>query len=346
MFVALLFILMVSMAAFSFLKNERPTTRSLVFMGTVGIITLMAALRPLGIDKDSLQYYSYYLGQFDDIVEPSFILIRDLVQLTLDDVQGVFIAYALLAIPLKCFVFTKLSDEYFLLLAVYMSNFLILHDMTQIRVGAAMAFIFLGFYCLTKEQKWLCTLFVLVATFFHVSAILLLVMVFFSNKDLKMYYRVILAIIPCLAFASVLFDVDLISLIPFDFVQDKLKIYEEIKDNGTADVEKVNIFNAGIMVKMAVYYFVLWKYDTIKPHCDYLPLLLKLFALSYICLGVFNFIAVFATRISELYGFVEILMVPLIIHAIEPKWTGRIFVLIYTVGIFLLNVVYADLLTF
>ena len=70
---------MVSMAAFSFLKNERPTTRSLVFMGTVGIITLMAALRPLGIDKDSLQYYSYYLGQFDDIVEPSFILIRVLV---------------------------------------------------------------------------------------------------------------------------------------------------------------------------------------------------------------------------------------------------------------------------
>ena len=39
-------------------------------------------------------------------------------------------------------------------------------------------------------------------------------------------------------------------------------------------------------------------------------------------------------------------MVPLIIHAIEPKWTGRVFVLIYTVGIFLLNVVYADLLTF
>ena len=345
MFVALLFLLLVGMAAFSYLEDERPSTRALVYMGAVGIITLMAALRPLGIDKDSLQYYSYYLGQFDDIVEPSFILISDIVRATLDDVRGIFIVYALLAIPLKCFVFTKLSNEYFLLLVVYMSNFMVLHDMTQIRVGVAMAFVFLAFYFQTQSNRWASLLLILVSTYFHVSAILLVVMLFFGNKELKTYYRIILAFIPCFAFASVLFNVDLISLIPFDFVQDKLRIYEEIKDNGTADVEKVNIFNAGIMMKMAVYYFVLWKYNTLKAHCSYLPLLLKLFALSYVCLGVFNFIAVFATRISELYGFVEILMVPLIVHAFEPKWAGRTFVLLYAVGIFLLNVVYAQLLT-
>ena len=344
MFVALLFILMVSMAAFSFLKNERPTTRSLVFMGTVGIITLMAALRPLGIDKDSLQYYSYYLGQFDDIVEPSFILIRDLVQLTLDDVQGVFIAYALLAIPLKCFVFTKLSDEYFLLLAVYMSNFLILHDMTQIRVGAAMAFIFLAFYFQIQGKRWISFLLICVSIFFHVSAALMLCLPLLPNKDLKMWHRWVLAGIPFLAFSTVLFQIDLISLIPFDFVQDKLTIYDGIKDSKGA--ETVNLFNSDIMVKMMVFYFLLWKYTIIKPYCSYLPLLLQLFVISYVCLGVFNFSAVFASRISELFCFVEILMVPLIIHAIEPKWIGRLFVLFYVIGIFLLNVVYAGLLTY
>ena len=105
MFVALLFHLLVGMAAFSYLEDERPSTRALVYTGAVGIITLMAALRPLGIDKDSLQYYSYYLGQFDDIVEPSFILISDIVRATLDDVRGIFIVYALLAIVLGWTVF-------------------------------------------------------------------------------------------------------------------------------------------------------------------------------------------------------------------------------------------------
>ena len=68
--------------------------------------------------------------------------------------------------------------------------------------------------------------------------------------------------------------------------------------------------------------------------------------MSYVCLGVYNFLAVLACRINELFGFVEILMVPLIIHAISPKYVARVLLLIYMVGIFLLNVMYAELLKF
>ena len=59
-----------------------------------------------------------------------------------------------------------------------------------------------------------------------------------------------------------------------------------------------------------------------------------------------NFIAVFAARVSELFLFVEILMVPLIVYAIRPQWVGRVLISIYIIGIFLLNVVYAGLLNF
>jgi hypothetical protein len=37
-------------------------------------------------------------------------------------------------------------------------------------------------------------------------------------------------------------------------------------------------------------------------------------------------------------------MVPLIIYAITPKWVGRVFVMIYTIGIFVGNLVFAELL--
>ena len=346
MFVAILTFLLLLTAAFSFLVDERPMVRWVVFTLVVVVLTLMAGLRPIGIDKDSWQYYAYYLGKFDDMVEYSFILISDIVRVAFGDVRGVFFIYALIAIPLKCYVFTKLSNEIFLLLGVYMSNFLILHDMTQIRVGAAMAFIFLGFYYLTQGRRWPCFFLILIATAFHVSAILMLAILIFRNVELRSWHRIVLALIPFLALTSVFFDVNVSTLIPIEFIQSKLEVYEDLKEKGLVEAEKINIFNAAIMLKIAVYYFLLWKYDVVKQYCPYLTLLLKIFALSYVCLGVFNFLAVLACRINELFGFVEILMVPLIIHAISPKYVARVLLLIYMVGIFLLNVMYADLLKF
>ena len=346
MFVAILTFLLLLTAAFSFLVDERPMVRWVVFTTLVVVLTLMAGLRPIGIDKDSWQYYAYYLGKFDDMVEYSFILISDIVRVAFGDVRGVFFIYALIAIPLKCYVFTKLSNEIFLLLGVYMSNFLILHDMTQIRVGAAMAFIFLGFYYLTQGRRWPCFFLILIATAFHVSAVLMLAILIFRNVELRSWHRIVLALIPFLALTSVFFDVNVSTLIPIEFIQSKLEGYEDLKEKGLVEAEKINIFNAAIMLKIAVYYFLLWKYDVVKQYCPYLTLLLKIFALSYVCLGVFNFLAVLACRINELFGFVEILMVPLIIHAISPKYVARVLLLIYMVGIFLLNVMYAELLKF
>ena len=346
MFVAILLFLLLLTAAFSFVVDERPMVRWVVFTLVVVVLTLMAGLRPIGIDKDSWQYYAYYLGKFDDMVEYSFILISDIVRVAFGDVRGVFFIYALIAIPLKCYVFTKLSNEIFLLLGVYMSNFLILHDMTQIRVGAAMAFIFLGFYYLTQGRRWPCFFLILIATALHVSAVLMLAILIFRNVELRSWHRIVLALIPFLALTSVFFDVNVSTLIPIEFIQSKLEVYEDLKEKGLVEAEKINIFNAAIMLKIAVYYFLLWKYDVVKQYCPYLTLLLKIFALSYVCLGVFNFLAVLACRINELFGFVEILMVPLIIHAISPKYVARVLLLIYMVGIFLLNVMYAELLKF
>lgn len=344
MFVFVLLSLLALVVAFSFVDDEQALAKGIVYICVVAILTLMAGLRPIGIDKDSMQYYGYYLGHFDELVEYTFILISDIVRSTIGDVRGVFLIYALIAIPLKGFVFARLSREAFLLLAVYMSNFLILHDMTQIRVGAAMAFIFLGFYYFTQGRRWPFFALILIATTFHVSAILMLCVLVFRNRELSKRMRIVLAFVPLLACTSVFFDINISTFIPFDFVQEKLQIYEDLKDKGAVDVEKINIFNAAIMLKLATYYFLLWKYDQVKDHCPYLPLLLKIFALSYVCLGAFNFIAVFAARISELFLFVEILMVPLIIHAIEPRWMARVFVILYTLAIFCLNVFYAELL--
>jgi len=344
MFIAVLFILMLLMVAFSFLEDERPIVKWSVYMTAVIIITLMAGLRPIGIDKDSLNYLGYYWGTSDDIVENSFLYIAEFVRYVFDDVQWIFIIYALIAIPLKCFAFTKLSNEVFLVLAVYMCNFMILHDMTQIRIGAGMAFVFWGFYYLIQGKRWPFVILTLVASFLHVSALLLLLIVFFRNNELKKWHRIVMAIIPLVTLLTVSVNIDVVALIPFDFIQSKLQIYEELRDSGVAGDERLNLLNAASLLKLLVFYLLLWKYDLLKEKCSYLTLLLKTYVLSYFCLGIFSFMAILATRVSEVFGFVEILMIPLIVHLFEPKWLARIFVLVFVVGIFLLNIVYAQLL--
>lgn len=344
MFVAVLFILMLLMVTFSFFEEERPLVRWLVFISAVIIVTLMAGLRPIGIDKDSYNYVGYYWGTSDETVENSFLYISTLVRTLFDDVQWVFIIYALIAIPLKCFVFTKLSNDFFLLMAVYMCNFMMLHDMTQIRIGAAMAFVFLGFYYLVNDRKLSFILLTIIASFFHISAILILLILLFRNNEMKVWHRIVLAVIPFITFLTVALNIDIVTLIPFDFIQSKLAIYEQLRDKGITGDEKVNLLKPALLVKLTAYYFVLWKYNILKEYCPYLTRLLKIFAFSYFCYGLLSFMPILAQRVNELFCFVEICMVPLIIYAITPKWVGRVFVMIYTIGIFVGNLVFAELL--
>jgi hypothetical protein len=187
---------------------------------------------------------------------------------------------------------------------------------------------------------------VLIAALFHYSAIVTLVLLLFRNKELKTWMLIILWLLPIGTLAYGMLNIDIISLLPIDYLQERLEVYESLRDKGLAGDEKLNLLNAAIVLKLMVYYFLLWKYNIIKEKCSYLPLALQSFAISYLCLGLFSFLAVLGARMSEIFCFVEILMIPLIIHAFEPKWVGRLFVLIYAVGIFLINVMYAGLLRF
>lgn len=346
MFVFVVFCILLCVASFSFLEDETKKTEITIYAFVVLLLTLLAGFRPVGIDKDSLQYYGYYVNGTNDFVEYSFIIISDVSKFLFSDVRGVFVLYALFAIPLKCFVFTKLSNDYFLLIAVYISNFYVLHDLTQIRTGVAVAFVFYGFYFLINDKKWLFLILTLIASLFHYSAFIAFILIFLKNKELSLTYRIVLAALPIITFACGMLNIDIITLLPIEYLQERLEVYEELRDKGVAGDEELNLLNAAILLKLTVYYFLLWKYDIVKERCKYLPIILKIFALSYLCFGLFSFLAVLASRVSEFYCFVEILMVPLIIYAFEPKWVGRLFVLIYVVGIFLLNVVYAELLMF
>jgi hypothetical protein len=151
-------------------------------------------------------------------------------------------------------------------------------------------------------------------------------------------------VIPFITFLAVALNIDIVSLIPFDFIQSKLQIYENLRDKGITGDEKVNLLKPALIVKLMAYYLVLWKYNVLKEYCPYLTRLIKIFAFSYFCYGLLSFMPILAQRVNELFCFVEICMVPLLIHSVAPRWAGRVFVLVYTIGIFVGNLVFAELL--
>ena len=58
-------------------------------------------------------------------------------------------------------------------------------------------------------------------------------------------------------------------------------------------------------------YILLWKYDVIKEKTSIISLLLKIYALSIVSLIVLTPLPVLSFRVSELYGVVEIILIPL-----------------------------------
>lgn len=86
---------------------------------------------------------------------------------------------------------------WFVPIIVYLSFIFQLHEMTQIRTGV-MSGLFLLAIQPIAERKWVKALLLIgIGAFFHISALVLIPLVFLSNKDMSLKSRMIwMAIVP------------------------------------------------------------------------------------------------------------------------------------------------------
>ena len=147
---------------------------------TIGAaLIILAATREIGIDPDSENYENAFLHHYSsttaDMVEYSFILISQIIQLFSNDVHYLFLFYAIFGVTLKFVAFRKLCEFWFLPLVVYISYYYIFHELMQIRTG-----IMAGMFLLA---------------IFHYSALALLPLLFLSNKPMSTIQRTLWALI-------------------------------------------------------------------------------------------------------------------------------------------------------
>lgn len=138
--------------------------------------------QPLGVSRD---YHGYDLF-FDEVradgwsvfalarFEPGFILASYLGTLVFASNLAVYSAIAALAVALKAFVIRAFSRGGFavpVLVVLYATRWMILHELTQLRAAVAAAFVLLAFLCLQKGRKLLAIAACGAALLFHYTSV-------------------------------------------------------------------------------------------------------------------------------------------------------------------------------
>jgi len=343
--VILIIILFVSVSFLSF-QNFKQNDIKLLFFLIVTLLFLLDAFRPKQFDRD----YLTYLNMYDDInniafykVELSFALIAKTVKTIFNQPLFLFIIYAFLGVTLKCIAIKQLSNFLLLSLLIYISNFYLLHELTQIRAGVATGFMLIAIKPMFERNLKLFLLYALLAFLFHYSAILIFFLWFLPIRNINYWiYALLIPVAYILYFCNISFTA-LSELIPFEVMQNKIYHYKIFTEKNNL---QINVFNVQHLSRCCLSFLFLWMFPLLKYCNKYVPILLQLYIWGTAAFIFFSDLPVFAFRISELLLCVEIILVPCIYYIIKQKQIAVIIICGLGLGVFLINIFHTKLFIF
>ena len=297
----------------------------------IGIIMILCAgLRPVGFDRDSKNYESFFLhpdsGLSEISVEPLFLALCKILYFFYPDVQLLLFFFACFGVIIKFWAIRKITPLFFLPLVIYFSNFFLLHEVTQIRAGIVSGLFLLSVPYLCDGKKIIPLCLVLLGALFHYSSLALLPLLFLNNNPIQPKFKMVWACIVPICFILYALDLDLLTTVPIPYVTDKVESYKMMSEFG--NVNKESILNPFPLMKMTVFLFFLYFSNTIEAYVPSINLIIKILGCSLLVYFAFSSVKIVSTRISELYGIVEIVAYPCIFFTIQPRIFGKVIVCI------------------
>jgi hypothetical protein len=307
MLVYIAFFVFIMILAIDYEFNRKLNTGLLAL--TAMLLALLAGLRHPDIERDYQSYlYGFEFIWLDRnplhlaIYEPGFFLIVYAVRNLMSINYGIIImlVYAFSSVFIKSLSIRTLAVNPFLVLLFYYSHFFFLHEMTQVRVGLATAIFFIGLINYLRNERRNFVLMVLLATFFHYSAILYLGVLLLRTDRLQRYvYAALLFCSVALAFVKLPL-MGYLSGIESNEFSTKLENYTVAAEFA---VEKVNVLNAVTIINMLCCLYLLIAVAKGGFEKDpQLTLFLKCNIISVFLLSFFSAIPSVAFRVSDLYA--------------------------------------------
>ena len=301
----------------------------LVFAGSFVLLALISGLRPIGLDKDSLNYVgvlhvSLVDANFID-KEPFFWLIVELNNfLFLGNPVSFFLVFAFIGVFVKLFAIYKISKKPYTSIALYILLYFILHEMTQIRAGIAAGLFLLAVDDLDKNKTTLYILKVLIGVFFHYSAILCLLFLFLKREKFNPHLYLVI-IIGSIGSGILIGENFLDSIIPLlpEFLGVKLSLYLQfLREGEQSELNSVNYYYISILIFSL---FLIYNYQKIKDSVDLL--LIKIFIIGVSSFYLLSFFPVLAFRVSEFFLVVLIVLLPNISSIFKEKFVYVVFII-------------------
>lgn len=343
--IVLLIALFCIIASLSFFDGVKDKYVIGIYVAAAIFMFGIAAFKPMGVDRDADVYLNYYYAFSSIDVEPTFEIISSIARNIFGTPQFIFVCYALLSVSIRSYGITRLTDLWLISLLIWLSNFYILQDLTQIRAAVATAIFTCSLICLQNRERGKYMVLIIIATFFHYSAMVYAFLVLLSNKPLGRIWKYVLIIFPIIGFAIAVLKIDLITYIPIPYIQERVELYESARDVVKSEMADINVFNIVYLIKIVMFYLLLWKEKVISQYVTNFPLFIKIFAFSIITFTMLSFLPVLAFRVSEMFGVIEVLIIPYLIYMVKPKACGKIIVVCYATIILFSNLLYNKLLT-
>lgn len=328
MLITLLFIVVIILLLV-FVEEYLGEYKWLAFILLAFCLISFAGLRPVGFDRDSPNYEAMFMNPNSNIsetsVEPSYRFLSQILYYVFPDIHIVFLLYAMIGVSIKFWAIKKLSPILFLPILIYVCNFFLLHECTQIRGGIASGLFLLSIKPLSEGKKLYAFLYIIAAIFFHYSAISLLPLLFLDNSSFTTTKKAMLALIVPACFVLYAVGIDPLTSINIPYITDKVESYQALSET---KLDKESILNPFPLIKMAVFLYALYFSETIKQYVPSIYLLIKILGCSLIVYFAFSSIKIVSMRISELYGIIELITYPCIIYTLRPLSFGKFIVCI------------------
>lgn len=311
-------------ALLSFFEEQLRDRDKLMLYVAFGVaMILIAGMRAVGSTPDTEAYEAMFYKDTDGVAmmlyEPSFKLIVNFLQSFSVGVNALFFIYAIISVPIHLALFWKVSKLPLLTLTIYISYYFMMHEMVQIRAGVAAGLFLWAVYFHVEKKKLLTLLFLLLAAFFHYSAIAGFAIFLFSNRLPKWQRVVLYALVP-VGLVAYFANLDLVKLLPEELVGEKVLYYREVEEKGNSDLQegwKLK-YNLLIWLNFAVYYVCLYFHDEIVKHFKYVTIAIKVQAYGFCFLFfVYSVSHVIANRMNDFFSVASILL-----------WTASFYVFI------------------
>jgi len=316
------------------------------------LLALMAGLRGPGVAMDYEPYLSNFniIYNIDDpifltIFEPGFVAIVYTIGTSFktNGAALIMLFFAFTSVFLKGISIHRLSINPYLAILFYFSHYFILHEMTQIRIGLAAAIFLVSLPGYLKGNRIRFTGMILLATMFHYSAILYLLVLLFDLSSFNRFrYFAVLALCAVLSFIRIPLSVFLSKFNSRD-VSLKLDTYVEFGQKGI--VETVNVFNFVTICNIfCCVYLTIFVPKSVLSSDKKLNFFLKCNLLSIFFLSFFSGMASVAFRFSEIFGTVSMFLFPYLAKYLPAKKYNVFILVILAALIFYVHAFYKQLL--